>query len=439
MRVEPGSTLTLDIEKPAAGGRMLARHDGLVVLVDGAIPGERVAARVDKVGKGVAYADTVDVLSASPDRRVAAMDRRCGGSVLAHVRYPRQLGLKGEIIRDAFLRIGRIPLPALPHVSGASEHGYRMRAKLHAKDGRLGFYREGTHQICDAGPTGQLLPQTSAWIAAAEEALTRERLPGLVSVDIAENVPGDERACHLELQPGTDPGPFALLKNGLTGLSAGWVETSAVAELAGTPGVSDVLHPREDDPGCALRLRRGVRAFFQGNRFLLEPLMRHVVSLVRSGPIVDLYAGVGLFGLALAAAGVGKVTLVEGDRIAGADLEGNAGPFRGLVNVERRSVESFLESYAASSGSGASEPGHVEGARATVIVDPPRTGLSRGALAGIVRAEPARLIYVSCDVATLARDARAFLDAGYELQEVAGMDLFPNTAHVETIAVFGAA
>ena len=89
--IEPGSVLALDVEKPAAGGRMLARHQGQVVLVWGAIPGERVAARIERTGKGLAYAETVDVITASPDRRAIAADWRCGGNVLAHVRYARQL------------------------------------------------------------------------------------------------------------------------------------------------------------------------------------------------------------------------------------------------------------------------------------------------------------------------------------------------------------
>src|SRR6187401_2991820 len=103
--MQPGSLLTLDIEKPAAGGRMLARHRGQVVLVWGAIPGERVTARVERVGKGVIYADTTEVLTPSPDRRPVAGDWRCGGSVLAFVEYPRQLELKGQIIQDALARI----------------------------------------------------------------------------------------------------------------------------------------------------------------------------------------------------------------------------------------------------------------------------------------------------------------------------------------------
>src|SRR5256885_10646410 len=104
------SLLTLDIEKPAAGGRMLARLNGQVVLVWGAIPGERVRARIERSGKGVLFAETLDVLEPSPDRRAAVVDWRCGGNVLSHVAYQRQLGLKADIIRDAFARIARMPL-----------------------------------------------------------------------------------------------------------------------------------------------------------------------------------------------------------------------------------------------------------------------------------------------------------------------------------------
>src|SRR3954470_12686428 len=96
------SLIPLGIETPAAGGRMLARHNGQVVLVWGAIPGERVRARVERSGKGVLFADTVEVVTASPDRRGAMADWRCGGNVLAHLVYERQLQLKSDIIRDAF-------------------------------------------------------------------------------------------------------------------------------------------------------------------------------------------------------------------------------------------------------------------------------------------------------------------------------------------------
>jgi 23S rRNA (uracil1939-C5)-methyltransferase len=424
--VEPGSAITLDIEKPAAGGWMLGRYEGRVVLVRGAIPGERVRARVDRVGRGVAYADASEVLVASPDRRDAQPDSRCGGNVFAHIAYERQRRLKGEIIRDAFSRIGRMPFAAPPEVLGSPERGYRMRARLHARHGRLGFLREGTHELCDAESTGQLLPQTGEWIAAAERILARDRLTGLVGIELAENTGGDQRACHLELHAGIDAAACAGLAVGLTGLSAERADRPGVETLAGVPVVSDVLHVRPGDPATALRLRRDVRAFFQGNRYLLEPLVRLVVDLVPPGPVVDLYAGVGLFGLSLAAVGAEHVTVVEGDRASGQSLRENAEPFGTRVRVEPRSVESFLSDR---------RPGPV-GPGATFIVDPPRTGLSKEALGGIVRHRPARIVYVSCDVATLARDTRALIDAGYELGGVTGIDLFPNTAHVETVAMF---
>jgi len=140
------------------------------------------------------------------------------------------------------------------------------------------------------------------------------------------------------------------------------------------------------------------------------------------GPVIDLYAGVGLFGLSLAAAGREGVTLVEGDPVSARDLEENARPFLERTRVERSSVEEFLRQSDDASA-------------ATFIVDPPRTGISREATQGIQRAKPARLVYVSCDVATLARDVRALVDHGYALEQICAFDLFPNTAHVETVCL----
>ena len=414
---------------------MLARHEGRVVLVRGAVPGERVRARIDRVGRGIAYADVVDVLVASSDRRDAPPDWRCGGNVFAHIAYDRQRRLKGEIIQDAFARIGRVPLTAPPDVWGSPERGYRMRARLHARGGRLGFFREGTHELCDAASTGQLLLETGAWIAAAERFLAHDRLSGLLGVEIAENISGNQRACHLELQAGIEAARFAPLATAgsLNGLSAERADRPGVETLAGVAVVGDVLHVRPDDPATALRLRRDVRAFFQGNRYLLEALVRHVVALVPSGPVVDLYAGVGLFGLSLAAAGFDSVVLVEGDPVSGQSLRENAEPFETSVRLEQRSVEAFL----AGRGPGPFGPGGADWRNATFIVDPPRTGLSKDALGGILRHRPTRLVYVSCDVATLARDTRALLDGGYEMEGLTGIDLFPNTAHTETVVVFG--
>jgi tRNA/tmRNA/rRNA uracil-C5-methylase (TrmA/RlmC/RlmD family) len=171
-------------------------------------------------------------------------------------------------------------------------------------------------------------------------------------------------------------------------------------------------------------LRHDVRSFFQGNRFLLQPLVQHVLDVALDGPALDLYAGTGLFGLTLAAALRIPVVLVEGDAWSGRDLADNAAPLAGLAHVEQESVEQFV-----------SDP---SGGCRTWIVDPPRTGLSDAVRAAIDRDRPERLIYVSCDVATLARDVRALTDRGYEASALTGFDLFPSTAHVEAVCVLDA-
>jgi 23S rRNA (uracil1939-C5)-methyltransferase len=299
-----------------------------------------------------------------------------------------------------------------------------MRARLHVRGARIGFMREGSHELCEVGPTAQMLPETVAWIDSAQECLRRDRLTGLASIEIAENIPGSERACHLELEPGTNAAPFAALaRDGVTGVSAQALDRRSVERLSGAPSVSDVFVLQPGDESSALRLQRDARAFFQGNRFLLERLVRHVAALVPDGPIVDLYAGVGLFGLSLAAGGAADVTVVEGDPISGRDLEENARPFAERVRVEHSSVEGFVRRRSSDHD-------------ATFILDPPRTGMSKAALSGMIRLMPKRIVYVSCDVATLARDARALVDAGYSLEGLSGIDLFPNTAHVETVCVF---
>ena len=406
----------LHVEKATAGGRMLARHHGQIVLVWGAIPGERVRARIERSGKGVLFAETVEVVDASPDRRTGLADWRCGGNVLAHVAYERQLHIKADIIRDAFARIGRLPLQSSPVVIASPEKGYRMRARLHVRGSRIGFVREGSHEICAVGPTEQLLPATVAWVEGVEVRLRDGGLKGITSIEVAENIAATERAAHLELEPGTNARACAALAtDAMTGLSAQVLDRRGVETIAGVSTVSDSIG--------SLVLKRDVRAFFQGNRFLLETLVRHVSGLVpESGPVVDLYAGVGLFGLSLAAAGRRDITLVEGDPISAHDLEENARPFVERARVDRSSVEEFLRR-------GAPAPA------ATFIVDPPRTGMSREAVQCIVRVKPVHLLYVSCDVATLARDVRALVDHGYALDQISAFDLFPNTAHVESVCV----
>ena len=172
MPLQPESEVTLTIEKPVAGGRMLARHEGQVVFVAGAIPGERVRARVERVSKQLAFAETIDVLEASPERRPAIVDWACGGSLYSHIAYERQLALKSETVSDSFARIGKIQLPGPVPVMPSEEHGYRMRARLHAQQGTFGFFREGTHDLCDAAATRQLLPATIDALERLQQSVT---------------------------------------------------------------------------------------------------------------------------------------------------------------------------------------------------------------------------------------------------------------------------
>src|SRR5439155_26123994 len=140
---------------------MIARADGQVVLVAGAIPGERVRARIERVSKGVVYAETSSVEEASPDRRPAPGDPRCGGCLFTHIAYARQLAIKSEIVHDAFARIARVELPSRVTVAASPEEGYRMRARLHVRGYRVGFFRAQTHEVCDARATRQSLPAPS--------------------------------------------------------------------------------------------------------------------------------------------------------------------------------------------------------------------------------------------------------------------------------------
>jgi 23S rRNA (uracil1939-C5)-methyltransferase len=412
--------LELVVEKAAAGGRMLARYDGQVVLLTAAIPGERVRARVERVSKGVIFASTIEVLEPSADRRPVAEDWLCGGNVYAHVAYPRQLAIKAAIVADAFTRIAHLPVPP-PPVTGSPERGYRMRARLHVHGARLGFYREGTHDVCDARGTGQLLPATLDVLDRLAAALRVERVQDVTSIELSENVAGSQRALHLELERPVNLSRVAeLAGTGVTGLSYTGPFSAVPAIVTGTPTVTDqVPIPAVDGQGT-LTLQRNVRAFFQGNRYLLAGLVARVLSLVEPGPVVDLYAGVGLFAVALAATGRTAVTAVEGDRIGAQDLKANAAPYASRLTVVHQMVESFVATPAGAPGT-------------SLIVDPPRTGLSREALDGIARFGAPAIVYVSCDAATLARDVRRLVDAGYRLEHLEAFDLFPNTAHVEAV------
>jgi 23S rRNA (uracil1939-C5)-methyltransferase len=424
MTPDAGGIVEIAVERPAAGGRMLGRVDGAIVLVAGAIPGERVAARLEGRRGGVLFARTVDVLAPSPDRRDPGLDPACGGRDYAHIAYARQILLKVEILRDAFRRIARVELPALIPVLESPERGYRMRARLHARGTRFGFYREGTHELCDPGCTGQLRDDTLATVAALGRACAAARLGGLRGVELAENRDGSERALLLDLDAERAPRvhPDALgVPEGASGLLVS--RGRRILFGHGSPDVHDTLQIEGPDGRTTpLRIGRHVAGFFQGNRYVLEALVNRVVARTSGGPLVDLYAGSGLFGLACAATGRGPVAAVEGEAVSAADLRRNAAPFGDAVTVRHEPVERAVRDEALMAGR-------------SVLLDPPRTGLSKDVLAALAAARPSRVLYVSCDVATLARDVSRLTSAGYFVTHTELFDLFPATAHLETLAV----
>jgi len=424
--VHEGQQVELAIEKPASGGRMIARHYGQVVLVRGAIPGERVTAWIERAEKRLAYAVTREVLDASPDRREGAADPLCGGALYSHIAYPRQLAIKSDVIRDAFARVGKHPIEHVVDVAPSPEEGYRMRARFHVHGARVGFYREGTRQLCDVAPTRQLGAQAVAAVGQLAARLHAASADAVSSISISENIAGTARAAYVELAPGARLDAAALAAGsagaGVTGLSA----RSATGQVmtVGDPFVSDTLTDLTAGRVTDGELRRHAESFFQGNRYLIAALVTSVMDAVPTeDDVVDLYAGVGLFSVALAGSGHLEVTAVEGDRTSGADLRRNARGQEPRLRAHVQGVEDYLSSRRGTPAR-------------TLIVDPPRTGISKDAMDAITTYGAPRVVYVSCDPPTLARDARRLLDSGYTLLSLRAFDLFPNTPHVESLAIF---
>jgi 23S rRNA (uracil1939-C5)-methyltransferase len=347
------------------------------------------------------------------------------------------------VIADAFTRIAKAPLEGAVPVAASPEDGYRLRARLHVQESRWGFLREGTRALCDAAATGQLLPST---VAALEQA--RELAGPLwllaAAVVVAENIDASERVLHFELRPDArmpeiendpagrfveggprPPGLFAGLETaGVTGVTAG-AAAGLGHVLTGDPRVRDTaraIFGATSPIGAGTVWSRRATSFFQANRHLVGSLLRRALEVCEGDRIVDLYSGVGLFAVALAARGA-QVTAVEGDESSGTDLTENARPFAGRLTVVRRAVEDVVTSARAA-------------APDLVVLDPPRTGASPVALGGVINWRAPRVVYVSCDPPTLARDSARLIASGYRLQSVEAFDLFPNTPHVECLAVF---
>jgi 23S rRNA (uracil1939-C5)-methyltransferase len=374
--MDRGEIVELEIDKLVAGGAGLARSsDGRVVLVDGCLPGERVAVVIERVKRDVAFGRAVQALRASPDRVIppcAHVADGCGGCDWQHIATHAQGSLKRTIVADALVRLGAFAdPPVLPTVELPALR-YRQRVRFVVTNGRAAFRRAGSNDPIAVTSCAVLHPKLDRVMTTTDWSASRE--------------------AELAYGTATD-------------------ETLRVAPTERSRARSGQYH----EIVAGHRFRISARSFFQirtdGAEVLVD-LVRRAVGDVET--LADLYAGVGLFA---ATVPTPHVVAIEGNPDAVADCRVNLAPHPD-AKVHRIAVERWRakRSY--------------EG----VVADPSRAGLGLGGVASVLRCRPRRIALVSCDPAAMARDVRALAQGGYELAAVTPVDLFPMTSHIETVA-----
>ena len=401
--------MTVTTGAPVHGGYVLARPEGMGVLfVRWALPGEVVSVRVVGRKREYAFAEAVEVLSPSP-RRVdppCGVFGECGGCQLQHADYPYQLEMKREILREAFRRIGKTDVA--PEIAPPLEpFGYRYRGRFRVDGDTVGFHALLSHRLVPVSRCPLMVDAINAV------------LPGLRGLGRFAKVSEVQVASDGVRASASFPGvPFgkAMVEH-LSGRTGGilsgmlfedrsWGEERVTLPL---DGISYSVSPR---------------GFFQANWRMNQAMVRRIGGIlgdlgVSAGArLLDLYAGAGNFALPLAAK-VREVVAVEGEGRSFKELRGNVRENApGNVRIVRSSVETFRP----------------DGRFDALILDPPRAGLSERSLSRVREVSAGIVFYVSCDPATLARDVRSLSDR-YDLASLEMHDFFPNTHHVEALAV----
>ncbi|WP_084957777.1 class I SAM-dependent RNA methyltransferase [Thermoactinospora rubra] len=407
--------LELTVGPVAHGGWCVARHEGRVVFVRHALPGERVIAEVTEETARFLRADAVEILEPSPDRVVPpcpyAGPGKCGGCDWQHATLEAQRSLKAQVVEEQLRRLGGIEQKVLvEEVPGAPDGlGWRTRVQFAARpDGTLGLRRHRSHEI---------EPVDACLIAHPEvEAVGAERRPwpGAAAVEVIASSGGD-RAVVVRPRPRRRvpvpdlDAPAAILLDQGRGRTEPRRGSGVVRERVGD---------REFQVTGS--------GFWQVHPGAAEVLLDAVLAYAAPEPgewALDLYCGAGLFaaGLAEAVGTEGAVLGLESEAAAVRDARRN---LRDLpqARVERGRVEEALDRFG------------IERAD-LVVADPPRAGLGREVVAQVAALEASRIVYVSCDPATLARDLSWFADHGYGLAGLRAFDCFPMTHHVECVAV----
>ncbi|MBI5666806.1 MAG: class I SAM-dependent RNA methyltransferase [Chloroflexi bacterium] len=376
----------------AHGGSALGRHDDRAIFVPYAIPGERVRARITQGKKRFAYAEAVELLEASPHRVQPRCPHfgpgLCGGCHWQHIAYEAQLAYKQQIVADQMRRIGGfVEADVLPTIASPDPWYYRSHVTFHVSPaGRLGY-------VSTDGRT--VLPITECHIIR----------PALLDEFHQRGGRAPKGAARLRVQVGTAEHDR---------LAA----TTAPDERSFQP-VTDNTIVHYTIPPHTFQVTAG--SFFQVNLPQAETLVRLVLdrlALTGTERVLDLYSGVGLF-TAFLAEHAAQVTAVESFPLAVQDALANLAAFPNVMLMEG-TVEAALK--------------QVKGYFDAVVLDPPRAGVDARALAALVERAPRKIVYVSCDPATLARDARVLAENGYRLLNVQPVDMFPQTFHVESVA-----
>ncbi|MEU7744657.1 class I SAM-dependent RNA methyltransferase [Nonomuraea sp. NPDC049158] len=409
------ASLELTVGPVAHGGWCVARHDGRVVFVRHALPGERVIAEVTEETTRFLRADAVQVLEPSPDRVVPpcpyAGPGRCGGCDWQHATQEAQRGLKAAVVAEQLSRLAGIEREiVVEEVPGAKDGlGWRTRVQFAARPGgELGFRRHRSHDIEVVDACLIAHPEVEA--VGAE----RREWQGASAVEVIASSTGDRavvvrpRPRRSVAVPDLDAPASILLDQG----------KGHTVPRKGSGVLREQVGDRE--------FRVAGSGFWQVHPGAAETLLDAVLSYAAPEPgewALDLYCGVGLFAAGLAE-GVGEQGAVFGLESEASAVRDARANLRDLpqARVERGRVEEALDRF------------QIERAD-IVVVDPPRSGLGRDVVHRITALESSRIVYVSCDPATLARDLAWFGDDGYGLVDLRAFDAFPMTHHVECVAL----
>lgn len=431
-----GEELELTVESVAQGGRGIARRDdGFVVFVNGGLPGDKVRARVGRSKKGYAEATAIELLEPSAERipdTCVHDGEPCPGAPWQGLPYERQLELKTDQVGEALTRLGGLENFKLEEIVPALD-GWRYRNKLEysfgeREDGELvcGFHRRGSWRDVVNVDDCHLASEANNEARNAVRDWARETgLPAYESGDgrgvlrnlvVREGVRTGQLQTRLVTTPAEFPRPPVDLHTVIDGPSGG---------TDGPTGVLGEEHLEEEVSG--LRFRLSHTAFFQTNTLMAERLYAlagEFAGLTGSERVYDLYCGVGTIGLSLAAQ-AGEVWGIESVPEAVADAERNA-TRNGIHNARFIAADARL---------GVRPLIEQAGKPDVVIIDPPRAGLSAKIVRRVIETGAPRIVYVSCNPTTLAPNAAQLVEEGWELKRVRPVDMFPQTPHVECVAL----